>query len=156
MSDWTLPGEAFEFLEERMLTDATIVELGSGEGTRRLASMFSVVSIEHDRRFIGKHPAAYIHAPIVDGWYDTHAVKAGLPADYDCIVIDGPPGNVGRLGMLEALDLFKKVPVLLDDVHRPEEQRLLMGLVEAWGHTSFSVHHLKGGRAFATFGWGNL
>lgn len=165
---WQLPDEAFRFLElhagPRMTYsrdgarrhNRIIVELGSGEGTARLTEFADVISIEHDPAFLGKCQSKYIHAPIVDGWYSPAAISACLLGSYDCLVVDGPPGAIGRLGMLRHLDLFKRVPVLVDDVNRPAEQRLLMGLVEAWGATSFTVHHLKGGRAFATFGWGDL
>lgn len=154
---WQLPDSAFRFLS-RLSAGATVVELGSGEGTQRLLNLgLKVHSVEHDPAWIGRVPGArYIHAPIVDGWYDPMVLAREVPLRYDALIIDGPPGTVGRLGLLANLGLFRKGPTLVDDVHRPDEQRLLMGLVEIWRVPAFSIHHLQDRRAFATFGWGDL
>lgn len=153
MSAWSLPPDAFEFLGSRLSPESTIVELGSGEGTQRLVDSFArVFSVEHDEKFVGKHGSHYIHAPIVDGWYDRGVVAAALPARFDCVVIDGPPGNIGRQGVLAHLDLFGPVPMLVDDVHRAPERETILAIARA-RQQRFSIHCLPDGRAFATIGW---
>ncbi len=154
--NWQLPDEAFRYLR-RLPMGATVLELGSGDGTARLIEMgFKVYSVEHDPEWVGRVPGAlYIHAPIVDGWYDAEIIKRSMPSRYECLIVDGPPGSIGRQGMLKHMDLFwRRSPVLVDDVHRQAERVLLLHLVKEWG-VPFSVHHIRD-RAFATFGWGDL
>jgi hypothetical protein len=154
MSDWMLPPEAFAFLRNHLPpTMVNIVELGSGDGTVHLREFGTVYSIEHDEKWLRTGPGMnYIHAPIVNGWYDPEAIRGKLPAQYDCIIVDGPPGDVGRGGMLEHLDLFRPVPLLVDDVQRLLEVQLAAELARS-RNESMSIHHLTSGRAFATIGW---
>ena len=94
-----------------------------------------MISIEHDQKWLNKFPnIEYIHAPIrrykptrwhgnQDQWYDTQIVKRVL-ADrhYDLLLIDGPPANFGRGGILKYKDLIDpSVPVIIDDINRPAE-----------------------------------
>lgn len=154
MSDWSLPDEVFEYLRAHLPPMFVhIVELGSGDGTLRLREFGPVTSIEHDETFIRHHPGAdFIHAPIKDGWYDPDAIRGRLPVKYDCLIVDGPPGAIGRMGLLKHLDLFQRVPIIVDDVHRPAERELALGLAHARDE-GLSIHCLKGGRGFATIGW---
>jgi hypothetical protein len=153
VSAWSLPPDAFEFLRSRLSPEATVVELGSGEGTRRLVDSYArVFSVEHDEKFVGKYGSTYIHAPIVDGWYDRTAIAYALPSRFDCVIVDGPPGNIGRQGVLRHLDLFGPVPMLVDDVHRPAEREVILAIAQA-RQQRFSIHCLPDGRGFATIGW---
>lgn len=152
-SAWALPPDAFEFLGSRLSPESTIVELGSGEGTRRLVDCYArVFSVEHDEKYVGKYDSNYIHAPIVDGWYDRTAIAYGLPSRMDCLIIDGPTGAIGRQGVLRHLDLFGPVPMLVDDVHRGAEREIIMAIA-AQRQQRFAVHCLPDGRAFATIGF---
>ena len=150
---WALPLEVFAFLRRRLRRPATVIEFGSGEGTANLVESYgSVYTVEHDPAWLGKvHGATYIHAPIVDGWYDRAALDA-LPLNPDCIVIDGPPGAIGRAGILRHLDLLGYAPLIVDDVHRRPEFELALALASA-RKDGISLHHLKSGRAFAAIGW---
>lgn len=153
---WALPPEAFWFLGSRLGDRAVVLELGSGEGTERLVRMArKVYSVEHDEAWLGKYGSTYIHAPIVDGWYDRAALEGKLPEHPDCVIVDGPPGAIGRQGMLRHLDLFGSAPLLVDDVHRPSEMELAKCLAGKRGQ-ALSVHCLTDGRAFATIGWETL
>lgn len=153
-ADWRLPPEAFEFLRHHLAQPATIVELGSGDGTHLLRELGQVCSIEHDEAWLRTGPfTSFIHAPIVDGWYDPAAIRGKLPDKYDCLIVDGPPGSIGRGGLLANLDLFRQdVPLLLDDVHRELERSMAMAIAQA-RKTALSLHLLPSGRAFATIGW---
>jgi hypothetical protein len=156
MNPWSMPPEAFAFLVRRLAPNSTIVELGSGEGTAVLVEHFAkVYSVEHDKAYLGKHGSQYIHAPLVDDWYDPEAIRAGLPASYDCLIIDGPPAIAGRRPVvLEHLDLFTPGPVLIDDVQRSDGRDIAVAIANIWQAPLWSVHLLRGGRGFATLGWG--
>jgi len=157
VSAWALPWAVHLFLRRRLSRDAVILELGSGEGTALLVEMFrEVYTVEHDEQWLGKvDDAIYIHAPIVDGWYSRSALEAGLPKSCDCIIVDGPPGAIGRWGLTKHLDLFGRVPLVVDDVHRGPELELALHLAREWD-SDISLHRLRDGRAFATSGWGDL
>lgn len=129
------------FIQE--LGVGTILELGSGAGTQRLADAgYKMISIEHDEKFVGLHPSDYIYAPIRPfrkpcavfkddtGWYDREAVQAGLEGQsYDLILVDGPPNYIGRGGFYKYKVLFNlDVPIILDDAHRPRVIQILQRL----------------------------
>lgn len=169
MSDWSLPREALSYVR-RLPPGATVLELGSGEGTARLVDIVgagNVYTVEHDEKYLGlARGAHYIHAPIVGHqgprhagggrWYDAAAIERALPRRIDCVIVDGPPGDIGRAGLLSHLDMFGDAPVIVDDVHRTAERDLLLALSRARGKAPFSIHCLSDGRAFATLGWGDL
>jgi hypothetical protein len=152
---WELPQAALKFLERRIDRRAVVVELGSGDGTPELADLCGrLYSVEHNPDWIGKHPLStnYIDAPIVDGWYDVDALTKSLPEHYDALVIDGPPGNIGRGGFLTHIDMFRDVPMLFDDIQRRPEYDLAVGVATA-RKKNISMHYGVDGRAFATVGW---
>lgn len=110
---------------------STVLELGSGFGTKVLVKSFIVYSVEQSAQWVGHCPESnYIHAPIVNGWYDRNVLAEQLPKEYDILIIDGP-GGTGRSKFLDNLDLFpllNQVPIVVDDANRPEEKELLEGL----------------------------
>jgi len=148
---WELPQEAFTWLEGFLQPHWTVVEFGSGAGSLRLASMCSqLYSVEHNPHFVRKddHNHMYIYAAIRNGWYNTRILDAHLPKAYDFILIDGPPGSIGRSGILKypLLD----VPMLIDDTHRPEERRIACQLATRAAHNLLVFHDCTEGRQFAT------
>ena len=158
MGPWALPKEVFGFLRRHLKPGSTIVELGSGEGTAELLKTYKVYSIEHNEEYLGLHKGAnYIHAPLVDLWYDPYAIKAGLPEKYDCLIIDGPPQNISRRRrFLTHIDLFKKCPVIVDDIIHDHGRDIAVGIAEAWQPAHYSVHICAPPRGFATLGWDDL
>ena len=53
-------------------------------------------------------------------------MKSQLPKGHDLVLVDGPPGIIGRSGFYTNLDLFRKdVLIILDDVDREDELQLL-------------------------------
>jgi len=112
-------------------SNSTIVELGSGNGTNRLVSEYTVYSIEDDEKWVGYCKGSnYIHAPLINlddseepvRWYDPAILKKSLPESYDLVLIDGPAGKKGRSGLLSNLDLFRTdVPFVIDDTLRDHE-----------------------------------
>jgi hypothetical protein len=117
----------------------TILELGSGLGDAKLIEKYNVYAVEHDSVWLDKVPGVnYIHAPLTPikptrwhpqhgGWYDPSTLKRIVPQlKYDLLIVDGPPGDVGRGGYLKYWDIFDpSVPVIMDDVHRYEEWKML-------------------------------
>ena len=132
---WMLPEEAFIWIEKNIPEGSSILEFGSGHGSVRLSKRFSVTSIEHDPEWLGVASVDYIHAPIVEnphatkageeGWYDVSIVMEQMPEDFDLVIIDGPPGVIGRTGILSVVELLSKARwIIVDDVDREPESRL--------------------------------
>lgn len=155
---WALPDEAFEYLAPRLraLGDAPVVELGSGQGTARLANMVprgKLYSVEHDEKWLDRYLTNYIHAPIVDGWYDPEVLRRSLPANIGAVIVDGPPCSIGRKRLLDYLDLFGDAPMFIDDTHRTEEA-LMAAEVALRRGALCDVHLLPSTRGFTAVGWG--
>lgn len=142
---WMLPEEAFIWIEENVPEGSSIIEFGSGHGSVRLSKRFSVTSIEHDPEWLGVASVDYIHAPIVqnphateageEGWYDVSIVKEQMPEEFDLVIIDGPPGFIGRTGVLSVVELLSKARwIIVDDVDRIPEATLSNRLASALGY----------------------
>ena len=128
-SGWEICQGAYEAIHTLCegLQSPTIVEFGSGIGTERLARLGTVFSIEHDSNWILDYDGIqYIHAPLVEiesipsfdhnQWYDAEIVFEILPDSFDIILVDGPPGSIGRSGILLHLDRFPNDCIwLIDD-----------------------------------------
>lgn len=139
---WEISDELYDWIRTNVADGATILELGSGAGTSRLVENYHVYSVEHDIAWVGKEPrSTYIHAPIRDygtyRWYDADKLKNSLLKEYDVLLVDGPPGTIGRSGLAEHRQLFRSdVVVIVDDTHREQERLLAANLARLWGKTS--------------------
>ena len=133
---WAISKTLFDFIYNFLEPGSRIIEMGSGWGTGELAKNFEMYSIEHDSQFLNIYNSNYISADIIEkfdndfpndtGWYNSDIIKKKLPKDYDLILVDGPPGVIGRSGFYRHLDLFRQdVPIILDDVNRKDELKLL-------------------------------
>jgi len=150
---YMLPEKAFEWIFAHLPKRAKIVELGSGKGTERLSERFKMISIEDNPDWIGKYNSTYIHAPIKDGWYDRDYLEGKIPQDYNLLIIDGPSGSIGRLGILNNLDLFNiKNQMLVDDIHRPDEAKLLEQLEKITGRKANTMRQKAGSLGIRRFG----
>lgn len=160
VSDHAISDGLQRYIEQLIPAGSTILELGSGHGTLRLASRFQMVSVEHDPAFVGLTPSRYIHAPITPfrkpcavfpddaGWYDRDVLRAELPERYDLILVDGPPNFIGRGGFYKYKELFHlDVPLILDDAHRPRVLKILQRL-SAHLRRPYTVHGCWEGRHF--------
>ena len=139
---WMLPKEALEFVIEHVEPGSVVVEFGSGHGSETLSKHFDLYSFEHDEAWLGVTSSTYIHAPIKEnqyateegekGWYDLEIVRQNWPKDPLCVIVDGPPGFIGRFGVLSICDMLCKTPlIIVDDVDRDEEMRLCRVLSES-------------------------
>ena len=131
LGDWAIGEQLYNWIIKNLPEKSTILELGSGTGSIELAKRYKLYSVEHDKKWLGLTKRShYIHAPIKDNWYDAKILKKELPKEYDLILVDGPPGDIGRYGFLDNIDLFNtKVPIIIDDIQRSAELNLFAALV---------------------------
>jgi len=75
-------------------------------------------AIDIDIRYHDKQGYEYLIAPPVDGdWYNVDLVTEWLKdKTYSLIICDGPGSN--RDGLFGSIDLFKDVPIILEDTWR--------------------------------------
>jgi len=139
LSEFALHSSVYEAIDKLMPLGGTILELGSGEGDANLVSKYEVYAVEHDPEWLGKVPGVhYIYAPLApikptrwhpkqDRWYSPEKIRATIPKlQYDLLIVDGPTADVGRGGFLKYWNLFNtNVPIILDDVNRSEEWKML-------------------------------
>jgi hypothetical protein len=99
-------------------TDGTILELGSGSTTERLAFSRNIVSVENSDLYMGmfNNRDNYIQAPIINGWYDVEILKKRLNFKYDVLLVDGPDNDIRIDKFAENIGLFDpSVLWLFDD-----------------------------------------
>ena len=124
---WSIDEGLFDFIRSELPEGKVLLELGSGWGSGQFSQYYTVYSIEHNPRWLGKYDTNYIHVPIKNKWYNPDILKENLPDNYDLILVDGPPGFTGRHGFYTHLDLFKtNLTIIFDDVHRKAEYELMI------------------------------
>lgn len=137
LDGWAIPREAFEWIRDNIPEGSTILELGSGNGTKELVKWYNVYSVEQSEKWLGVEPKSnYIHAPLKaydkminhsSGWYDTDCLSE-LPSEYDLLIIDGPVGN-NRGNFIHFHKLFKpNVPYVIDDTNRDGDKKMALEL----------------------------
>ena len=129
-----MPIEIHTWLYENIKEGSTILEFGSGHGSIELAKRYDLISIEHDKQWIGISESRYVHAPITDnpaseehnqeGWYETTPITEIVQEKTITVfIVDGPPGEIGRHGILSITDSLPKDAVfIIDDIHRMQNQ----------------------------------
>jgi len=128
LGGWSVDEAVIEFIKDNLKPGATILELGSGYGSKVLVSEgFKVYSVEHNKDYVYKYEGVnYIYAPLVGGWYDLKALELELPFEYDLILVDGPPGirPDSRHGFAKNLHLFNTDGfILFDDINREGDKK---------------------------------
>ena len=120
----------YKWIIEHLPAGSHILELGSGDvSTRHLSLTYRMTSVEDKVEFLNRHKSHYIHAPLVNGWFDTAILETQLPKDYDLILVDGPVGSGPRAGFKKNLGLFKtNVPIIIDDTWREIERQMAVDL----------------------------
>ena len=161
-----LPEKAFRIIDERITKGKNIVELGSGEGTKRLSERFNVISIEHDENWISQLENTHIFAPIIsneistsfgeEGWYDISQKNKLIPKKIELLLIDGPPGWIGRSGILGNTWLIHRARhILIDDTDRNAESELTTQILKLTNGSieEFSADELNGRGEPRRFSW---
>ena len=141
MDAWQLGTMATAWVAENYTSKNTsILELGCGKGTVERAKFYDVLAVEHDHTYLAEEVKSIL-APIVEngtstqhnelGWYDVAALESLRGQTFDLLIIDGPPGEIGRSGVLSVPWLIKLSRcILVDDTHRASESHLA-GAIEA-------------------------
>lgn len=127
----------FDMIRFFLPEGSNILELGSGSGSAELAKYYNMTCVEHNPKWQNKYdninycnvPISYckptIWGPNQDRWYDKEMMKKILAeTEYDLLIVDGPPGNIGRCGLLRYQEYVKNVPIVVDDVHRAPEWKI--------------------------------
>lgn len=129
LNGWALPEEAFEWILKNIPQGSTILELGSGSGTKELVKFYKVYSVEQNFVWVGKEPKSnYIYAPLVDGWYDEKMFES-LPKEYDLLIVDGPIGK-DRGNFVKFCERFNDVPFLIDDTQRTIDREMAFSVAK--------------------------
>lgn len=120
---WELPPAAWEALAPLLRPNLRTLETGSGRSTHLFeAAGCRHVALEHDPRH-APPCASVVIAPLVGEppWYDWRPEHA-----FDLVLVDGPPGRVGRAGILRVLPQIAAAHTVfvLDDTHRAAEDHL--------------------------------
>lgn len=137
--DWMLPKEAFGWITTNIRDGEIIVEFGSGHGSIELSKQYSLTSVEHNKSWLNISQGTYIFSEIAPnpistnlgqlGWYQIDILKQNLPPKPCLIIIDGPPGSIGRHGVLNLIDYLSTAKfILVDDIDRETESDLLESL----------------------------
>ena len=119
---WAISGQLLGTIAMNLSEGSTILEIGSGYGTKGLlAAGYKVMSVEQNEVWVGAFHDNYCHAPLKDGWYDFDVLNEFLEGkDYDAILIDGPAGGDRRKVLESSLDFSKLI--IVDDTERPEDR----------------------------------
>jgi predicted O-methyltransferase YrrM len=132
---WSIDKGLYDLIRKILPDGSTILELGSGWSTGKLAENYTMYSIEHDEEYLDKYKSTYIHAPLKEHkaiknhttttWYDGDVLKEKLKGiKYDMILIDGPPGT--RSGFIKYITLFDTSAILVfDDSSRSPDKAVV-------------------------------
>ena len=141
MDAWQLGEEAETWISQKFQNkSATILEFGCGKGTEARSSCHKITVIEHDIDYIVDGVECML-ASIMEnrfsekynekGWYDAKIIEQLRGKKFDLIIIDGPPGAIGRSGILAYPWIFELSPIILvDDTHRSSERNLVKAISE--------------------------
>jgi len=151
-----------------------VVEVGSGHSSVLMASRLAghgqghLWAIDHLERFADRTRgwirergagdfATVVHAPLadheIDGetwpWYDMEVLADALPDRIDLLVVDGPPGKLGKDSRWPAVPLLKErlagdVAIILDDGDRSDETRIAHAWRDLLG--ARMLRYLPGGK----------
>lgn len=125
-----------QLIHDTVPAGGAILEIGSGAGTAGLAAGGRrIFSIESESFYISEASVAVCYSPIVDNWYDHKAVAEFIAGrEFDACLVDGPPGSIGRDGILEHWEALRSIPmVVIDDTHRPAEAAIASALANRLG-----------------------
>ena len=143
---WAISEDLFNTIKENLKNNSTLLEFGSGTGTIELTKYYKMISIEHDKKWLNKAESKYIYAQLENieinpkfpnhrQWYNYEIIKNELKdIIIDGILIDGPPGKIGRSGILKFIEENKKrllqIPIFVDDCQRNDEKKLAIEIAE--------------------------
>ncbi len=134
--------ETFQFIMNHYNPkETTILEIGAGYcSTKAFSTYYKLYSLENDINYCNLFNSHYIHAPLINGWYDIEKVKL-IPHDYQLIFLDGPVGEGNRSGFLSNIELFNnKADIIVHDTYRPAEHQLAIEIADKL-NKKIDFHH---------------
>lgn len=145
MAPWAIGESTYQWICDNIPHGSTILEFGSGSGSSALGNIFDMHCVEHDPNWLNKFDnITYYFAKIIDGWYDP-SVLDKLPINYSLLIIDGPPGHIGRLKIKNYIDRFDdEVPFVVDDTHRRAEYDLAKEIERQTGKSPTEIKDTYG------------
>lgn len=142
LNGWSIGEELLNNLLTRLPKGSTVLEFGSGKGTIELAKFYDVISVDHNEKWQGlTDNATYIHAPLIDGWYNMEPVYEAIKSkDIKTIILDGPPGSGNRKGFLEHLPkIGKRISIIVDDTNRAAEAKTAKDISKIVGRKCIEI-----------------
>jgi len=131
LGGFAISKELLDWILKNIPEGSTILELGSGYGTKELVKKYNVYSVEHNEEWLNiAEESNYIYAPLENGWYDREILIKELPKKYDVLLIDGPPG-LCRENIIKNYDLFENMSyVIVDDTNRENDKKIADFIIE--------------------------
>lgn len=129
---WEISDECWAEIHRRLKPGMRTLETGSGRST----TLFETAgcrhtALEHDRTWLAPHESLVL-VPLTGDppWYDWTP-----DGPFDLIFVDGPPGQVGRAGIMRVLRdcLHPGTIVILDDTHRRPDRELAERIAREFG-----------------------
>lgn len=164
LSGWSISPEVLDFLLKNLDKEDIILEFGSGLGSKEISKHFDLWSVEHNMKYLYKNTIKNIYAPIKKRkiinpttknlsaeykWYDESIVLNIMnKIEYNCLLVDGPPGIIGREGFYHNMDSFNtNCMIIIDDVNRKDENNLLFRVSKKL-QCEYTVYHCSDGKSF--------
>ena len=138
-SDWTFSRKCWETIRPLLKPGMKTLECGSGLSTLLFEAVgCDHLALEHDSRHASPSECVLL-LPLRGNprWYDWKPSER-----YDLILIDGPPGYIGRHGILTVLEdcLHEETILVVDDTNRSEERQLADKIADRFGY-EFEFHN---------------
>jgi hypothetical protein len=121
---FNIPERMWQMIDELIDPTWRTFEAGSGLSTKLIEAKIGPsrhVALEHDPNRKATEKTLICKLVGNPPWYDW---SPRFP--YDLVLIDGPPGTVGRRGILRVVDglVHDTTVIFVDDIHRPAENQL--------------------------------
>ena len=121
-TNWSICDGVLEAVRSLVDEKSVILEFGSGMGSRSLAEICTIFSVEHDERFLDIHESVnYIHAPLTDieplwefnenKWYNSEAIRKNLPGKIDLVIVDLYPFEDTVASGADEQDIIEKIDI---------------------------------------------
>jgi|TARA_R110000803_G_scaffold19618_7_gene51226 tRNA A58 N-methylase Trm61 len=127
------------WIKENLSPDSTILEFGSGTGTKELVKHYQVTSVEHSKEWLDVADTNYIYAPIDESrqWYSWESLKVLQNKTFDLILVDGPRIDTRenmKAWYQENFSVFEDGIMIIDDNCYSETKGLIKIIKELGWH----------------------